>query len=281
MADYFRPQALAEALSALDQGAWLVLAGGTDVYPAHVDRPLDRPILDISALDDLRGIADAGDHWRIGALVTWSELLSASLPPLFDGLKRAACEVGGVQIQNAGTIVGNVCNAAPAADGVPCLLTLDAEVEIRAIDGVRRQPLADFVTGPRATTRRPRELVTALLIPKPASHTVRTHFLKLGARRYLVISIVMVAFALELSADNRINRAGLAIGACSPVALRLPALEAALAGRPFGSWLADIVREAHLAPLAPIDDIRASGDYRREAALTLLRRGLAELGSAA
>ena len=111
-----------------------VLAGGTDVYPAKTTRAgwgetRHRDVLDISRIPDLRGIEDRGDHWWIGALTTWSELIKAELPPLFDGLKAAAREVGGVQIQNRGTIAGNCCTASPAGDGIPCLLTLEAEME--------------------------------------------------------------------------------------------------------------------------------------------------------
>ncbi|MGD9536616.1 MAG: xanthine dehydrogenase family protein subunit M [Alphaproteobacteria bacterium] len=281
MGDYRRPHALSEALATLGEGRWLVLAGGTDIYPARVCRPLDEPVLDIGAIEGLRGIEAHADHWRINALTTWSELLAAPLPLLFDGLKLAAREVGGRQIQNAGTVAGNVCNAAPAADGMPCLLALDAMVELSSQGGARRLRLEDFVTGPRETARRPDELVTALIVPKPAQPAGASHFLKLGARRYLVISIVMVALVLVLDEAGRIAEARIAVGACSPVAKRLPALEAALEGRILLSALADIVRDEHVAPLAPIDDIRASAAYRLEAAASLLRRGLAELGGRA
>ncbi|MBM3483068.1 MAG: xanthine dehydrogenase family protein subunit M [Alphaproteobacteria bacterium] len=281
MADYLRPLALDEALAALAAQPWLVLAGGTDIYPAHVEWPIERPALDLTAIAALKGIERRGAHWRIGATTTWSELIAAPLPPLFDGLRQAAREIGGVQIQNAGTIAGNLCNAAPAADGVPCLLALDAGIELSARDGVRVVKLADFITGARATALRESELVTAILVPAPSAERCVSLFSKLGARRYLVISIVMVAFALELNARGEITRAGVAVGACSAVAQRLPALEAALHGRRLDASLAEIVTEAHLAPLAPIDDIRASADYRREAALTLIRRGLVALGASA
>jgi CO/xanthine dehydrogenase FAD-binding subunit len=272
---------LSEALGALAAGRWLLLAGGTDVYPAHVLGPLDEPILDLTGIESLRGIEEHADHWRIKALTTWSDLIAAPLPPLFDGLKRAAREVGGVQIQNAGTVGGNVCNAAPAADGVPCLLALDAGVELSASDGERHLPLGEFIIGLRTTARRPAELVTALILPKPPTPRAYAHFAKLGARRYLVISIVMVAISLEVEDGGRIARARVAVGACSPVACRLPALEAALNGQILSRALAQLPREAHLVPLAPIDDIRGDATYRREAALTLIRRGLAALGGRA
>jgi CO/xanthine dehydrogenase FAD-binding subunit len=274
MGIYLRPAELDEALKALATHRLTVLAGGTDFFPARVGKPLDDDVLDITALAALRGIADTGAAHRIGALTTWTDLIRADLPPHFDGLKQAAREVGGVQVQNAGTVAGNVCNASPAADGMPNLVALDAEVELASNIGRRTMPLASFVTGNRKTQRRPDEIVTALLIPKPAQ-PARSTFLKLGARKYLVISIVMVGAVVETDGE-RIARARIAVGSCSAVAQRLPALEAALQGRML-SGAAKAVTAAHLAPLAPIDDIRGTADYRRDAALTLVRRALMEL----
>ena len=277
MPTYLRPGTIDDALAALAAQRLAVLAGGTDFYPARVGRPLEDDVLDITALGDLRGIRDEGEAWRIGALTTWSDLLRAELPPCFDGLKAAAREVGGVQVQNAGTLVGNLCNASPAADGNPNLLALDAEVELASAAGARRLPLADFVVGNRETRRGPEELVTGVLVPKPRPGAASC-FIKLGARRYLVISIVMLALVIEPEA-GRVAGARVAVGACSPVARRLPALEAALQGRALDSGLGEAVAPDHLrAVLAPIDDVRASADYRWDAAETALRRALSDLG---
>jgi len=279
MGSYLRPTELGDALAALGGRApRTILAGGTDFYPARVGRVVDEDVLDITALP-LRGIDDRGDHWRIGALATWSDLLAAKLPPCFDALKLAAREVGGVQIQNAGTIAGNLCNASPAADGVPPLLAMNAEVELAAAAGERRVPLGAFITGNRKTDRRADELVTAIRIPKPAAGTASA-FLKLGARRYLVISIVMVAATIEPGPRNQVARARIAVGACAPVAQRLGALESALNGLPIDAGLASVVCPEHLAQaLAPISDVRGSAIYRNDAAITLVRRALAELGA--
>jgi CO/xanthine dehydrogenase FAD-binding subunit len=274
---YLRPTELGEALRALSTGPRVILAGGTDFYPALVGKPITGDVLDITGLASLRGITQDGAGWRIGCLTTWSDLLVAPLPPYFDGLKQAAREVGGVQIQNAATLCGNVCNASPAADGVPNLMALDAAVELSSVSGTRRLPLAEFVIGNRRTRRRPDELVTAILIPKPV-RPARGRFLKLGARKYLVISIVMVAAVLEEAADDTVATARIAVGACSAVACRLLALEEALAGRRLDRHLGDAVRAAHLVPLDPIDDVRASAAYRGDAAVTLLRRILSDLG---
>jgi CO/xanthine dehydrogenase FAD-binding subunit len=278
MGAYLRPDRLADALTALSRSPFAVIAGGTDFYPARVERIEDEDVLDISGLGELRRIKAMPRYLRIGAGVTWSDLLRAELPRGFDGLKLAAREVGGIQIQNTGTIVGNICNASPAADGLPNLLALDAEVELASLDGQRRLPIGEFVTGNRRTLRRPDELVTALLIPNLGGDA-RSDFLKLGSRKYLVISIVMVAAVLEL-AGKRIERARIAVGACSEIARRLPALEAALAGQPL-DVLGQMVKPEHIAGLSPIDDLRASGAYRHKAALVLLRRSLNRLGAAA
>jgi CO/xanthine dehydrogenase FAD-binding subunit len=235
-------------------------------------------ILDITRINGLRSIEDRGNHWRIGALTTWTDLLRADLPPVFAGLQQAAREVGGVQIQNTGTVAGNICNASPAADGVPNLLALDATVDLASVDGERSVALADFITGNRRTARRANEMVIGLSIPKPAPGTASL-FLKLGARRYLVISIVMVAVVIEPE-NNAVGRARVAVGACSPVARRLPALEAMLAGRALDDALGEVAEDSHLREvLSPIDDIRGDAGYRWDAALTLVRRGLSQVGA--
>jgi len=273
---YLRPTELKEALAALAAGPRIILAGGTDYYPARVGQPLDDDLLDITALPDMRRIADEGAHWRIPALATWTDLLETPLPPLFDGLKLAAREVGGVQIQNAGTLCGNLCNASPAADGTPNLLALDAIVELSSARATRRLPVAEFVTGNRATLRRPEEMVTAITVPKPQQEACST-FLKLGARKYLVISIVMVAVVMEIGHGRTVANARIAVGSCSAVAQRLPALEAVLVGRRLDASLIDLAQPEHLAPLSPIDDVRGAAAYRREAALTIVKRAIAGL----
>ena len=279
MPAYLRPTTQSEALAALAQGRLTVLAGGTDYYASKVGKPLSDAILDITAIASLRGIRDDGSHWRIGATTSWSELIAADLPPLFDGLKLAARELGGVQVQNAGTLAGNLCNASPAADGVPPLLALDARVEIADAGSSTSVALADFILGNRRTLLRPDQLLTAILIPKPA-HAARSHFIKLGAREYLVVSIVIVAATLEIDA-GRVSAARVAVGAASPVAQRLPILETLLAGQRCDAGLGGHAKLEHLAPLAPIDDVRASREYRLDAGLALVRRVLSELGARA
>ena len=320
MSACLRPENLEDALASLSERPHRILAGGTDVYPADaaavgwgkpgIDHPDALPILDVSALDALSGIRRFPDRIEIGALVTWTEAIESDLPAWFDGVRLAAREVGGRQIQNRGTLAGNLCNASPAADGVPALLVLDARVRLQSRGGSRelplvcnntvsgppaplvrnktvprpstalagapaiprqRSPLEGFITGNRRTRLRPDELMTAIVIPSPAADA-RSTFLKLGARRYLVISIAMVAACLELK-EGRIRDARVAVGACSEVAQRLKGLEARLQGVP-AAEAPDMVRDEDFASLSPMDDVRASASYRRHGARVLVHRAL-------
>jgi CO/xanthine dehydrogenase FAD-binding subunit len=286
---YLRPTSLKAALSALAEVAFgstgasgqtlTVLAGGTDIYPARAARqawlqPFPRDFLDITAVPELRGIRKDGRAWRIGATTSWSELVATPLPEAFDALKQAAQQVGGRQIQNRGTIGGNIVNASPAADGVPPLMSLDATVEIASARGQRGMPLATFIRGNRTTALAKDELVVAIRIP-PHRPSARSVFLKLGARSHLVISIASIALLLDIRPDRAIDDIRLTVGACSAVPTRLAALEAELRGNPLSARLLERVTAALTGPLSPIDDIRASSAYRLEAASILVRRALA------
>jgi xanthine dehydrogenase small subunit len=282
MTRYFRPATLAEALEIRAAQDVTILAGGTDIFPARAARAgwgdFSTPdVLDISIVEDLERIDDLIGSVRFGAMVTWSALAEARLPPQFDGIKRAARAVGGPQVQNRGTLIGNLCTASPAGDGIPNLLALNAEVELASRDGgTRRLPLADFITGYRQTACRSDEIATALIVPKLRS--ARSDFLKLGARTYLVISIAMVAGVIDIE-EGLIAEARIAVGACSAVPRRLVALEATLLGTPVGE-AAEVLEAVHLAPLDPIDDIRSSGAYRYAAAFAMVRELLGNLAEA-
>ncbi|PTM42990.1 FAD binding domain-containing protein [Bosea sp. 124] len=285
MTRYLRPQTLDEALAlragTVGAAPLTMLAGGTDLYPVRTHRtawfePYSRDILDLSAIAELGGIEHDAGGTRIGATATWSAVASAALPPVFDVLKQASRQVGGVQIQNRGTVGGNLCNASPAADGVPPLLALDAEVELASLRGRRRLPLAAFVLGNRSTALAADEILVALHLP-PQPAQARSSFLKLGARAYLVISIASVAAVIATDATGRIASARVVVGACSAAPQRLATLAARLIGQNAAPALAETVGAADLAALSPIDDVRASAAYRRDAALVLVRRTLAGL----
>ena len=290
---FSRPRTVADALALLATPNAVVLSGGTDFYPQRLNRShagvSPEHIVDLTAIDELRGVSETATGWRIGATTTWTRIAEADLPTMFDGLRSAARQVGGAQIQNVGTVAGNLCTASPAADGVPPLLTLDAVIELQSLSGTRHVPLADFITSYRLTALQPGELVVALGIPAvagfmpdsapdngwpavdPAAGSttsttggdVRSSFVKLGSRAYLVISIAMVAVLVAIE-NGSITRARVAVGSCSPVARRLPLLESALVGVPIDEVAAidQVVRTAEPEGLAPIDDVRASGDYR-------------------
>ena len=276
MGAYLRPDRIDDALAALTERSWTLLAGGTDVYPARVGRYIDDDVLDVTALPELRTISVVDGVVRIPALATWTDVVRVELPPAFDGLKAAARAIGGVQIQNRGTVVGNLCNASPAADGLRNLMALDARVELRSAGGAREVPVGEFVVGNRRTIRRPDELVTAVLVPLPGV-AARSTFLKLGSRAYLVISIAMVAVVVELDDDARVSAARIVVGACSEVPQRIVAAEARLVGQLAEPALAAEIVAADLAGLAPIDDVRGTAAYRQAAALTLVRRAVAEV----
>ena len=276
---YAQPNNLDEALGLLAGDSWSILSGGTDFYPAALERPMAVNILDIHALQELRHISVDEGQVRIGAGVTWSDIIRADLPAAFDGLKLAAREVGSVQIQNRATLAGNLCNASPAADGVPPLLTLGAEVELVSHRGTRRLALQDFILGNRHIALEPAEMVRAIVVPAQGC-TGRSTFLKLGARKYLVISISMVAGRLVCSEQGVVTDVAVSVGSCSLVARRLHELEAVLTGQPVSNDLAALVSVEHLASLSPIDDMRSTVRYRQDASLELVRRTLTSLGSA-
>ena len=269
---YFRPSTLVEALDIMAEHAPRPLAGGTDLYPALTGAFVQRiglDWMDISGVAALRGVGAEGGGWRIGALATWTDVARATLPPAMRALAQAARQVGGRQVQNRGTVLGNLCNASPAADGVPPLLILDAEVDLASAAGMRRLPLGDFLLGNRRTARRPDELAVALHIPDPPN--AESRFEKLGARRQLVISIVMAAGLLRV-VNGRVAEARVAVGSCSAAARRLRGLEAALAGVALADAAAVVATTA--LELTPIDDLRGSPQYRLAAARTLAARSL-------
>ncbi|HEX4233097.1 MAG TPA: FAD binding domain-containing protein [Caldimonas sp.] len=275
-----RPASIAQAAALLAAGPWAVLAGGTDLYPAHVGRSVAVPLLDITAIAELRGIRCDDSGWTIGATTRWTDVIRADLPPLLGALQAAAREVGGVQIQNAGTVAGNLCNASPAADGTPVLLALGASVVLRSERGERTLPLERFLVGNRQTARAADELVVAIRIPARSARA-RSVFAKLGGRRYLTIAVTTVALVVDSDSDDAIVAAGAAVGSCAAAARRLPALEARLVGTSLRSDLAALVEAADLAPLAPIDDLRGSAAYRLDATRTLLGRALRDIVAAA
>lgn len=270
---YFAPTSLLSAVEMLDRKTVHIIAGGTDFYPALGDSTPKMDLLDLTKITEISGISQTVSGWRIGAATTWSQLVATKLPTYFDGLKQTALEIGSLQIQNVATLAGNICNASPAADGMPTLLTLNAEVELTSTSGQRILPLAEFVTGVRQIDLRKDELLSAIIIPT-AQENSTSGFLKLGSRRYLVISIAMVAVVIALE-DKIISDIRVAVGSCSPVAKRLADLEAFLLGSHIDVLQQDNLITAELLKgISPIDDLRGTADYRMDSVAELCRRAI-------
>jgi CO/xanthine dehydrogenase FAD-binding subunit len=311
--NYLHAPSLDEALAALGRHPRRVICGGTDAYADPSGRASADGWLDISRLAELRGIEVRDGMLRIGAATTWDEIdrapqqpaalglhdsLHGSLhdsPPdsLPNSLREAARQIGSRQIRVAGSIGGNLCHAAPAADGVPPLLTLDARVELASTRGVRQLPLDQFLLGRRRTALQADELLTAVLIPAlvpalapapvparvPAhvpSHvaTERTAFIKCANRDGTALAVVSAAVRLRWNDSGVLSRAHIAIGSASEVPVRLRGLEMVLEGaRP--ESLSRLIRETPNPELSPIDDVRGSASLRRHLARIAVERACA------
>lgn len=275
--NYTLVESESELQARLKQRACVVAAGMTDLYPSGQLSHTDRDLLDITRVASLSGIIPTDDGWRIGATTSWRAILDYPWPPGLALLAEVAGQVGAVQVQNAATVAGNLCNASPAADSVPALLALDATVELASASGTRMLPLADFITGVRRTAIRDDEYLRAIClpaVPEPAASA----FVKLGLRAYLVISIAMAGGVVRVDSSGRVEDVALSLGACSPVAVRLPAIEAALRGQPVSAALIDCVTPERVQPaIQPIDDVRASAAYRADAAVQVVRDTVAQM----
>jgi CO/xanthine dehydrogenase FAD-binding subunit len=276
---YLRPRELAEAVLALaERGEKArILAGGTDLLIA-MRRGTVRPeaILDISCLDELRGIRREDDFVHIGSLATHGEIRhSPELARWAPSLVDACREVGSVQIRNLGTLGGNLGNASPAGDTIPVLYILDAEVHLLSLTGDHWLPIANFFTGPGKSVRRPDEIITGVRF-RPFDGMWKDFFQKIGQRRALRVAKVSAAGGICLDSD-RVLDCRLALGAVAPTVIRLQQAEESLIG---SQLTGDGIRRAaqHAAQACtPINDIRSTIDYRRAMAGVLIRQGLEKI----
>ena len=268
---YYRPDKINEALDSLSREKLTIAAGCTDLLPSTQQDNLGDNILDISGIKSLRNIDFENGFRRIGSGVTWTDIVeNNNLPNCYDMLKECSLQIGSQQIQNLGTIGGNLCNASPAADGVPCLLSLDASIELLSVNGKRVLKLEDFIKGSRKTELQNNEILSAILIPKEAE-IGRSSFLKLGARKYLVISIAMIACKLNLKKDV-ISEIAISVGSCSAVAKRIKSLENLLIGKSIKDELTTIILNYNYKNyLSPINDIRGTNTYRLKASKVLVK----------
>jgi CO/xanthine dehydrogenase FAD-binding subunit len=254
-----QPRTVRDALRMLrDEGPLTPMAGCTDLYVAlNLGALADRRFLNIWGLDALRGIELRGDVLRIGALTTYSGIIrSVEVRRRLPMLAAASREIGAVQIQNRGTIGGNIANGSPAGDALPVLAAADALVELRGVDWIRKIPFADFYSGYRTSVRRPDELITAVEVPRMAG---AQWFRKVGARAAQSISKVVMAAV-------RAERPRIALGSVAPTVVRGRRAEDALAS---GAAI-DEAQRLLQEDISPIDDIRSTAAYRREVAARLL-----------
>ena len=260
-----QPRSVREALRMLcDEGPLTPLAGCTDLYVGlNAGALADRRFLNVWGLDALRGIdvrggiGVRGGVLRIGALTTYSEVLrSAHVRRRLPMLAAAARTIGAVQVQNRGTLGGNIANASPAGDTLPVLAAADALVELRSLDGTRKVPFTEFYTGYRASVRRPDELITAIEVPRVEG---AQWFRKVGTRAAQSISKVVLA-------GVRADSPRIALGSVAPIVVRARRTENALAS---GASIAE-AQQMLQQDISPIDDIRSTAAYRREVAARLL-----------
>jgi CO/xanthine dehydrogenase FAD-binding subunit len=275
------PASLAEAYRFLADGdpAWRPVAGGTDLL-VQVTGDLGPPperVLDIWRLDELRGITLDGDELVIGSLTTYTELRqSALVNELLPALAGASATIGAAQIQNRGTIGGNLGNASPAGDTLPIWLATDARIVLGSASGERQVGADAFFTGYRETARRHDELVLRVRVPLLPRRHVR--FRKVGTRRAQAISKVVLAVSWLTADDGAWQATRVALGSVAATPIRAGQTEAALDGRHPIRATADSAVAALEGEIHPIDDVRSTADYRRVVAGRVLRRLLREEG---
>ena len=267
-------------LADADGPPWRPIAGGTDLMvqvTGEIGEPPER-VLDIWALDELRGIGVEADALVIGALTTYTEIRRSPIVAEFlPALVEAAGTIGAAQIQNRGTIGGNIVNASPAGDTLPVLLACDAEMVLGSAAGERTVSADQFWPAYRTTARRPDELLIRVRIPLAPDRQVQ--FRKIGTRRAQAISKVVIALAWRTTGDGQPwTDVRLALGSVAATTVRAGSTEAVLEGAAPTRETADAAAGSLTAELRPIDDVRSTADYRRAVAGRVLHRLLRDAG---
>lgn len=255
-------------------------AGGTDLM-VHLNAGTlrDRRFLNLWGLRELRGIRLHRGSLEIGALTSWTAIRhSARVRRRAPSLEAAAAEIGAIQIQNRGTIGGNIVNASPAGDSLPALAVLEATLILRSVRETREVPFGGFYTGYRRTVRRPDELLTAVRIPLAPIRGARHWFRKIGTRRAQAISKVVAAGLIRRSRTGCIEVVRFALGSVAPTPVRASRTEATLLHQIPNATVVARATAALQRDISPIDDIRSTREYRRHLAGVLLRRFIEESG---
>jgi len=275
------PGSLREAYAAMAESpAARPIAGGTDLMVALTGELGEPParIVDLWRLDELREISADGKELTIGALATYTQIRRSALcREHLPGLVEAAATIGAAQIQNRGTLGGNIANASPAGDTLPVLLAMDASFVLGSVRGERTVPATEFWPSYRRTALAPEELIVRIRIPLAGGQEVR--YRKVGTRRAQAISKVVLALAWrEVPGVPGWTNVRVALGSVGATPIRARATEDALQGRSPNPEAADLAAETLAGEIHPIDDVRSTAEYRRIVAARVLHRLIREAG---
>ena len=276
---YEKPKSLGEAIAAyaMHSGACPILAGGTDLVVQWRSGVIKlKGVIDVSSLSELKTISVNDDFIEIGAAATHSEIISSEVVNKFIPILATACKtIGAIQIQNRGTIGGNIMNASPAGDTLPVLSACNAELYVENLVGGRWISIHDFYTGYRKTSLRKGEILTKIKFPKiPKDEKVR--FYKIGTRRALAISKVAMCVRAKID-HGGIEDIAIALGSVAPTVVRVKGTEALLKGKVITKILIDYARRSLEDEIHPIDDVRSTADYRRHVCGSLIARYLSRI----
>lgn len=244
-----------------------ILAGGTDILPRWLDNPKLKPdvLIDIKKLNELNGIQEFDSEIRIGALTTIQDLKKSCLiQSQFTSLYEAACQFAGVQIRHRATIAGNICNASPSGDLLPGLYVHNAIIQVIGPKGERVIPIHQFITGVGKTSLEMNEIVTGILLPKSSSTSL---FYKLGLRQSMAISVMNFAISYELDDNHHWKSLQIAAGSVAPTVVYLKTLTDAILNEMKVDDIIDLIDD----DISPINDIRASANYRKTALKNILQ----------
>ena len=270
-----RPTSLGEALKLMGAlESVKPIAGGTDLLPLMRDRAIAvEDIVDIQGLHELKGITVEDGALRIGALTTLTEVLESPLvAEKAPALREAVSHIGSVQTRNQGTLAGNLCNASPAADSAPALMVLGAQARVISPRGIRMVPVQELFAGPKMNSLGKDEFVTELLIPELPSGSGAA-FEKLGRRKGITLAVVNAAAYIAMDGKKCVD-ARIALGAIAATPIRLPEVEATFISKELTPEAIEESSRACYARVSPVDDVRASAEYRREIACVLVKRAI-------
>ncbi len=273
------PRHLFEAYERLAAGPTRPIAGGTDVMVAITGElgPIPERMLDLSRIDALRGIQLEAGSLVLGARTTYTEIRRSALcREHLPALVEASATIGAAQIQNRGTLGGNIANASPAGDTLPILLATDAVILVGGQRGEREVAAKDFFVAYRKTALAPDELIVQIRFPLPPGREVR--FRKVGTRRAQAISKVMMALAWEDFGSTGWQNVRVALGSVAATPIRARATELILEGAHPTPEVADRAAETLAGELTPIDDVRSTADYRRMVSARILHRLVRDAG---